>query len=251
MTDKQTDTQVATEAEIEARADEAIEQAKAGSLPAANDLPAPPEAGASVNYYAYDQGGSKHQFTLRAASAGDWPTLLYELAAMKKALTGANWTLDGRPAPAATAAPPAPTTQAPAAPAAPAPTTQAPAEGERYGEPDSGGNWPGETFEIVIIKVEVKPNANDKAEVLLYAEGHNWADLRATMSVNKCVELFAQTGGWTYEHFMQAQTYQPVDYLVTAQYSPTGRKSSRGNYYKDIISIAPRPQLRQAGNRDL
>lgn len=138
----------------------------------------------------------------------------------------------GQPAQAARpAAPPAP--GRPATPPAPG---QPPAPTAQAAPPAGASNGTGEIFTLPIVKWEVaKIRQDGRVDINFFGPGHRHPDIYTTWSVEKAVQMFAETGAWTAEHFAGAQTYTfPLKVLYTL-----GKANSKGNQYKDILRLEP------------
>jgi len=90
--------------------------------------------------------------------------------------------------------------------------------------------------EFIAVKFEIVPRADGKAEMKFYEAGHKFPDLYSVMSLEYCVKNMEKTGEWTEQHFKQAATYD-VNYRV--KWKNSDKLNSKGNPYKDIVSIEP------------
>jgi hypothetical protein len=183
------------------------------------------EAPASINFYFVDKDGFNYQMTLRD---GDELHLMKRVGLMKAWLTQHNCTPKAVGQQPAQASAPAPQ---PAA-STPAPTTSAPPPPP----PGNGGSQP-QANVLNAVKMEVAPKPDGKAEVKFYAAGHQYADLYTTKAVGQIVDMLRETGNWQPEHFTTtAQTYQVN---MNIWWKNSEKLNSRGNPYKDIVSIKP------------
>lgn len=126
-------------------------------------------------------------------------------------------------APAAAPAPAAASATAPAAPAAPA-APQAPASPA-----------PAAEQVLQVVKVDVKPRADGKVTLDLFAAGRKFADLHMTGTPEQLAAQFG--GGWTPAHFgPNLSASYPVSLKV--YWVNSARTNSQGNPYKDVTRIA-------------
>jgi len=90
--------------------------------------------------------------------------------------------------------------------------------------------------EFIATKFEIVPRADGKAEMKFYADGHKFPDLYSVMNTEYCIKNMAATGAWTEQHFKQVATYD-VNYRV--KWKNSDKLNSKGNPYKDLISVEP------------
>lgn len=131
------------------------------------------------------------------------------------------------------AAPPPVTTPAQAAQevgkgnaAPPAPTTAAPTV------PQAGGAKAIQT--LAAVKMSVAPEAGGKVKVGFYESGHQYPDIYSTRPVDYWIKLLAPTGAWTAEHFAAVAEF---GMSVVVSYTLSDKTNSKGNRYKDIVSV--------------
>lgn len=180
---------------------------------------AQPEAGFSLNWQMVDGYNATVQVTMRTARIEDWPDVLQRRAAFMKLATDKGWGIPGRPAGVSPA--PLTTTSSTVATKPASTNPQPPANGKAV-----------ET--LLATKMEVTPKPDGKVELKFYGAGHKFPDIYANGSVENMVKLLAGNGDWTAEHLAAANTY---DSEFTIRYTLSAKLNSKGNPYKDVLSI--------------
>lgn len=240
----------------------ALDAGKTLEIPSLADMLPPPEAGISENFYFYDPDGVKHQFTIRAAMANEFASLLVTGKAMRELLKRAGW----RPAVAnefpamlraeaaakrdkaaaqtqgqnATTNAPKPMQQTPAATPPPPPAGGTANPQPQQGNGTAAGGYepqPGEYGYYNCHRMVVDPKPDNKAQVSFYAPNLRHPVVRHTATHPEWVALLAATGTWAEANFAVPGDYQPIAYKVNYQYSPAGRRKSSGKLYKDLVSV--------------
>lgn len=125
------------------------------------------------------------------------------------------------------AATPAP--DAHAATTTPAPVS-APAAARSSAAPAANGS--AKTIHAVFMGVQPKPDG--KVTIEWFCDGHKYADIYTTRSIESAVNLLATTGSWTADHLKEAVRYK-VNHLIT--WKDSEKLNSKGNPYKDLLSI--------------
>lgn len=131
------------------------------------------------------------------------------------------------PAPQQAQSSPAP---APTAPSSTATKTSAPAVTPA---PTVGG----EVNTMNIVRMEVTPRADNRADLALYMQGHKWPDLKVNnWPVPKLIELLSPTGEWSEEHLAVSQSYT-VNFI--AEWANSTKLKQSGEPYKNVTAIRP------------
>jgi hypothetical protein len=168
----------------------------------------------------------KINLTSRAATPAEALDQLFEALLMAKEKYHMNpfQTMKAAPGMASSAPAVAPVSAPAVAPAsAPVATTTAPAAS--VSETNGVFN---------VVKMTVTPRADGKVKLDFYEANHKYPDIYSVKTPEAQVALLANTGEWTPAHFAQVATYD-VSYKV--QWRNSENKTSKGNFYKDIIGI--------------
>lgn len=88
---------------------------------------------------------------------------------------------------------------------------------------------------IRIAKMSVTPRADGKADVKFFEAGHQYPDLYATRTPAELAALLKATGEWKEDHFKAAAEYNVT---MTIDYKLSDKKNSKGNPYKDIVTVS-------------
>ncbi len=88
---------------------------------------------------------------------------------------------------------------------------------------------------IHAVRMDVQPKPDGKVTLEWYADGHKFADIYTTRTVENAVNLLSATGAWTPEHLGKAQSFT-VTHIIT--WKDSEKLNSKGNPYKDLINIA-------------
>ena len=172
------------------------------------------EAGFSLNWTMVDGGGAPVQVTMRGASVSDWKRVMRERAIFVDKARIGGWTYAN---PKATAAPTIGNSPI-AHPLTPAPKAQAVAGGNKAIQ------------ELHVVKVEITPKPDGKAELKFFTTGHKFPDLYATRSVEQWVEAL----NWEAATFGAAAEYSEK---LLVGYTLSDKLNTAGNPYKDIAYI--------------
>lgn len=89
---------------------------------------------------------------------------------------------------------------------------------------------------IHAVRMEVTPQADGKAKLAFYGEGHQYPDITSTQVVDRLLALLAPSGGWTAAHLAVAQKF---DVAIAVDWRPSQKLNQRGQPYKDIVAIRP------------
>lgn len=136
-----------------------------------------------------------------------------------------------KPPPATPADTPPPTPPAaPTQPAAPAAPAQPAGEQTQTDTGDMDNP-------LRVVKMEIEPLPEGRANLLLYAPNHRYSDLRVPNWPNdRLCELLAPTGAWELAHMQNAAEYS-VEYIIHWEYSQ--KLNSQGNRYRNVTEIKP------------
>jgi hypothetical protein len=89
------------------------------------------------------------------------------------------------------------------------------------------------TNTLEVVKVEVTPKPDGKAELKLYAAGHKYPDLYHNGKTQQLVAALSTSGyEWTEEQFRTAGSFDVTFY---ADWRNSERMNNKGNPYKDVI----------------
>lgn len=88
---------------------------------------------------------------------------------------------------------------------------------------------------IKIVKMSVTPRADGKSDVKFFEAGHQYPDLYATRTPAELAALLKATGDWKEDHFKAAAEY---NVMMLIDYKLSEKKNSKGNPYKDIVTIS-------------
>lgn len=183
----------------------------------------PAEAGFSTNLFLNHPAMGRVQFTFRGATSQDWGTVLSDLDNFLHFMKEKGWTFDGKVG-AITEAPQTP--QAPSAPKASA----APAPKVETSPVDTA-----QTNSLLVKKVKVEPQADGKVKLHLFAEGHKYADLYITRSLDAMLKILENTGyQWSADFLGKVAEY---DMSFYADWKNSDKTNSKGNPYKDVIAL--------------
>lgn len=165
-----------------------------------------PEAPASDNFRWVDGAGFEHQTTIRAWTGAGLYQQVAEMVARVLETGGRNLTPPAAPPPASATA------------TAPAPVKS-----------------PEGVQSIAVKKIKVTPEVKDgkpRTMVELFAEGHQWADIKAFYDTPSAAS--AAFGTVTGLDFAAAGEYS-VEFI--ADYRLSEKKNSKGNPYKNLVNV--------------
>lgn len=92
----------------------------------------------------------------------------------------------------------------------------------------------GQLKTIRAVRMDVMPKPDGKVTLEWYMDGHKFADIYTTRTLDNAVNLLLPTGAWTADHLKEAQTYS-VRHVIT--WRDSEKLNSKGNPYKDLVSI--------------
>ena len=175
------------------------------------------EAGFSLNWQMVDKHGASVQVTMRTAVVGEWSSVMTSRAIFVSKALEAGWAFPGG------AKPQAAPTNGGSPIAKPAPKAQAAA--------GSSGSSKA-VQELHVIKVEITPKPDSKAEIKFFTAGHKFPDLYATRTTAQWVEDL----NWEESIFGAAAEYSEK---LLVGYTLSDKLNTAGKPYKDIAYIKP------------
>jgi len=89
---------------------------------------------------------------------------------------------------------------------------------------------------VAISRLEVAPRADGRVDLRFFGTGHKYADITAVREPDSAVHMLSATGAWTPQHFASVAVYNVA---MIIEWTPSEKKNSKGNPYKDIVAIRP------------
>lgn len=86
-----------------------------------------------------------------------------------------------------------------------------------------------------IVKMQVENRADGKVNLKFFEADHKYPDLTAVKTAAEAVNMLKATGKWELFHFSQSAEFN-VNFVI--DYKNSTKLNSKGNPYKDIVSVS-------------